>query len=234
MVSAVKLVRAAAQAAIRVLCITDHDTITDLTPATEVGHELGVDLVAGEEITASFPPGIHIVGLFLEKQVRMHMSVEDTVDAIHDHGGLAVIAHPFMPTWFASITPRRALQLLEHTAVDGIEIRHTAPVPRGTWRRLDLFYAKDRERLGAALGAGDSHFGEHDLGRIVTVFQGSTARDLRAAIESRATSPLLGWSAPPKAPLSTRLAQQYRAMVWLSGERRARRVGTGVGPKSRR
>ena len=87
------------------LCITDHDTISDLGPAIETGAALGVDVVRGEEVTASFPPGIHIVGLFLDRQIRMHMSVEDTVDAIHDAGGLAVIAHPFMPTWFASMTP---------------------------------------------------------------------------------------------------------------------------------
>ncbi|HYL69701.1 MAG TPA: PHP domain-containing protein, partial [Candidatus Dormibacteraeota bacterium] len=147
MVSAVALVRAAASAGLRVVCVTDHDTIPELEPAMEVGAELGVDVVAGEEVTAAFPPGIHIVGLFLEKQVRMHMSVEDTVDAIHDHGGLAVIAHPFMPTWFASMTPRRARRLLDTHAVDGIELRHTAPVVPGTWRRLDAFYAEHRERI---------------------------------------------------------------------------------------
>ena len=116
MVSAVELVRAAAAIGLDVLCITDHDTIAELGPAIEAGSALGVEVVRGEEVTASFPPGIHIVGLFLEHQIRMHMSVEDTVDAIHDAGGLAVIAHPFMPTWFASITPGRARTLLESHA----------------------------------------------------------------------------------------------------------------------
>lgn len=230
LVSAVTLVRAAAAAGFRVLCITDHDTMPELEPAMEVGAELGVDVVPGEEVTAAFPPGIHIVGLFLEKQVRMHMSVEDTVAAIHDHGGLAVIAHPFMPTWFASMTPRRARRLLDTQAVDGIELRHTAPVLPGTWRRLDSFYAQHRDRLGAALGSGDTHFGEHDLGRVVTVFPGHTAADLRAAIVARRTSPLAGWTAPQGPALNLRLAQQYKSMVWLSNERRAGRVGGGAGP----
>jgi PHP domain len=230
MVSAAELVRAAAAAGLSVVCITDHDTIPDLGEATDVGAELGVDVVRGEEVTASFPPGIHIVGLFLERQVRMHMSVEDTVDAIHDHGGLAIVAHPFMPTWFASMTPRRARQLLETRRLDGIEVRHTAPVPPGAWKKMDEFYAANRERIGAAIGAGDSHFGAHDLGRVVTVFPGNSAADLRRAIEERTTSPLTKLASPAPPSLAMRLAQQYRAMVWLPEQRRRGRVGSGAGP----
>jgi hypothetical protein len=229
MVSAVELVRAAAAIGLNVVCITDHDTLAELGAAVETGAALGVDVVRGEEVTASFPPGIHI-GLFLDRQIRMHMSVEDTVDAIHDAGGLAVIAHPFMPTWFASMTPGKARQLLERRRVDAIEVRHTAPVLPRTWGLLDSFYAEHRERLGAALGAGDSHFGAHDLGRVLTVFPGSSAADLRRAIAARTTSPISGSFSPSPPPLRMRLAQQYRSMVWLSGERRAGRVGSGAGP----
>ena len=230
MVTASELVRAAAAIGLGVLCVSDHDTLSDLGAATELGASLGIDVVRGEEVTTSFPPGIHILGLFLDRQIRMHMSVEDTVDAIHDAGGLAVIAHPFMPTWFASMTAGRARRLLETRRVDGIEVRHTAPVLPQTWGRLDSFYATHRDRLGAALGAGDSHFGEHDLGRVLTVFPGRTAADLRRAIEERTTSPLSGSVVPNGPPIKMRLAQQYRSMIWLSGERRAGRVGAGAGP----
>jgi hypothetical protein len=230
MVSAEDLVSAAAAIGLNVVCVTDHDTMADLGRATELGASLGVDVVRGEEVTTSFPPGIHIVGLFLDHQVRMHMSVEDTIDAIHEAGGLAVIAHPFMPTWFASMTPGKARQVLRTRRVDAIELRHTAPVLPRTWRLLDAFYTEHREQLGAALGAGDSHFGTHDLGRVLTVFPGSTAADLRRAIEERTTSPLSGSVSPPSPPLKIRLAQQYRSMVWLAGERRAGRVGGGAGP----
>jgi hypothetical protein len=230
MVSAEELVGAAAAIGLNVLCITDHDTMPDLGRAAELGVSLGVEVVRGEEVTTSFPPGIHIVGLFLEHQVRMHMSVEDTVDAIHEAGGLAVIAHPFMPTWFASTTPGRTRRLLRTHRVDAIEVRHTAPVLPRTWGLIDAFYAEHRERLGAALGAGDSHFGAHDLGRVLTVFPGTTAGDLRRAIEERTTSPLSGSIVASSPPLKMRLAQQYRSMVWLAGERRAGRVGSGAGP----
>ena len=224
MVTAEDLVSAAAAARISVLCVTDHDTTGAVDRAAEKGAELGVDVVRGEEVTTSMPVGTHVVGLFLERPVRMGMSIEDTVDAIHDQGGLAILPHPFMPTYFASISARRTLRLLERRRLDGIELRHTAwMTPRG-WDVLDDFYARNRDGLGAALGASDSHFGRHDLGRMVTVFPGSTAAELRRAIEARRTSPMRGVS-PPAPSLRMRLAQQQRSLLWLPRERLAGRVG---------
>jgi predicted metal-dependent phosphoesterase TrpH len=227
MVSAAELVQAAADAGLAVLCITDHDTIGDLGNAVDLGRRLGVEVVRGEEITCAFPPGTHIVGLFLERAIPMHMGVTDTVAAIHDQGGLAVVAHPFMPTWFASMTERQLSRLIDDIAVDAIEIRHTAPVLPGAWKRLDEFYARHADRLGAPLGAGDSHFGRNDLGRMVTVFPGRTAADLREAIAARTTSPLRALSPQPPS-LRQRLRQQRRSMIELNLKRRRGEVGQGA------
>jgi hypothetical protein len=161
----------------------------------------------------------------------MHMSVEDTVDAIHDAGGLAVVAHPFMPTWFASITEGRLRRLLEQRTIDGIEVRHTAPVLPGTWKRLDEFCAAHRERVGALLAAGDSHFGVHDLGRLVSVYPGSGAADLRRAIQARTTSPLRALH-PAGPPLSLRLGQQRRSLLELNLKRWRGTVGGRPGSPS--
>ena len=229
MVSPEALVDAAAGAGISVVCVTDHDTMGAIDRATEHGAERGVEVIGGEEVTTALPAGTHVIGLFLERPVRMGMSLDDTVDAIHEQGGLAILPHPFMPTYFASITERRAARLLSRRNVDGIELRHTAVMgPRG-WAQLDDFYASHRDALGAALGAGDSHFGQHDLGRMVTVFPGRTAADFRHAVETRTTSPLRGISPRPP-PLRLRLAQQQRSLLWLPRERWAGRVGRGDGP----
>jgi hypothetical protein len=227
MVPAVELVRAAAAAGLSVIGITDHDTVSPLAQAVEVGAELGVDVVTGEEVTCAFPPGIHIVALYIRRAIRMHMPVEDTIDAIHDEGGLAVIAHPMMPTWFASITERRLRRLLESRRIDGIEVRHTAPVLPGTWRRVDEICALYGDRVGALMAAGDSHFGIHDLGRLVTVFPGRGAADLRRAIEARSTSPLRGL-APSGPPLAMRLGQQRRSLLELNLKRLRGHVGRGA------
>ena len=229
MASPEELVVAAAEAGLAVVAVTDHDTCGGVESAYEVGARLGVEVVRGQEVTTALPQGIHLVGLFLDRQVRMGLSLEATVDAIHEQGGLAVLPHPFMPTYFASISARRAHRLLDTHRVDGIELRHTAVMAPGGYRRLDAFYAENRERLGAALGAGDSHFGRHDLGRMVTVFPGRSAADLRAAIKARTTSPLQGIS-PAGPSVQMRLAQQRRSLLWLPRERRAGRIGGGMVP----
>jgi len=47
MVTSVELVRAAAAIGLSVICITDHDTLSPLEEATEIGAQLGVDVVPG-------------------------------------------------------------------------------------------------------------------------------------------------------------------------------------------
>jgi hypothetical protein len=143
----------------------------------------------------------------------MGMSLEDTVAAIHEQGGLAVIPHPFMPTYFASCQPGMLLRLIERHPVDGIEVLHTAPSTAARTAELKRFYERHSERLGAALGGSDSHFGYHDLGRALTLFEGSTAADFKQAVKERRTQPQVGERTPVPAGLAAR--QQVRSLVEL-------------------
>lgn len=225
MTSPWELVRAAAQAGLSVVAITDHDTYSGCAEAVEAGHEFGVEVISGEEVTTESPARVHVVGLFLKGPVRMGMRIPDTVRAIHDQGGLAILAHPWMPTYFASITPGALRRLIAADRVDGIEVRHTCPTTPGRIRGLDRFYQLHQDRLGAALGASDSHFGGQDLARTVTLFPGSSAADLRRAIEAATTSPMERYSRPAGPSLSLRLRQQARSMGWLSWQRWRGRIG---------
>ena len=225
MVTGRQLVEAAAAAGLSVLGVTDHDTMAGVQEAVEAGLDLGVEVVPGEEITTAGPAKVHVLGLFLEGPVRMGMSVADTIRAVRDQGGLAVLAHPFMPTYFASITPTAMRRLLGRTSVDGVEVRHTAVTTPGRRRHLDEFYELHRDLLGAALGSSDSHFGARDLARTVTLFPGRGAADLRRAVEAAATRPLERYLAPAGPHLADRLRQQGRSLGWLTWQRITGRVG---------
>jgi predicted metal-dependent phosphoesterase TrpH len=204
MVTAKELVEAAVKVGLDLIAVTDHDTM-----AAAFADHPAVTVVAGEEITTAWPAQTHILGWFLEKPVRSGMSIEDTVTAIHDQGGLAIVPHPFMPTYFGSIQPEMLRRLIEKHPVDGIEMMSTVPMGRWRRRRLDEFYAANRDRLGAAVGGSDCHFGAHDLGVVVTRYEGS----FRDAVEARTTTPAR--LRRRRVPVGEVVRQQWRSLVEL-------------------
>src|SRR5437764_5891667 len=145
MVSPAELVKAAVDAHLDLIAVTDHDTMDPVNEAQAHGESAGIVVVAGQEVTTKWPSQTHLMGWFLDRPVRRGMSVEDTVEAIHDQGGLAIIPHPFAMWYFASIWPKKLRRLLETHHVDGIELRHRVGRRRGTWKELDLFYSDNRE-----------------------------------------------------------------------------------------
>ncbi len=205
MVTAKELVEAAVAAGLDLIAITDHDTMASVRDAEHPG----LTVIRGEEITTAWPGQAHILGWFLEKPVRRGMSVEDTVAAIHDQGGLAIVPHPFMPTYFGSIQPAALSRLIEKHPVDGIEMMSTVPMGNGRRKLLADFYAQHGERLGAAVGSSDCHFGRYDIASIVTTYEGA----FRTAVEERTTKPAR--LRKREVPARVALRQQWRSLVDL-------------------
>jgi predicted metal-dependent phosphoesterase TrpH len=210
MVTPAELVDAAVKAGLDLIAITDHDTMANAREVKERGEAAGLAVVMGQEVTTAWPAQTHILGWFLEKPITRSMSVADTVAAIHDHGGLVIIPHPFMPVYFGSIQPNMLRRLIDKDAVDGIEVLYTAPAGARRRRVLDAFVAANRERLGALIGSSDCHFGRHDIAQVVTAYEG----DFRTAIAERRTTPRRGLG-KLSVPTGMFWRQQWRALVDL-------------------
>ena len=210
MVTPAELVEAAIGARLDLIAITDHDTMESVEEVRKRGEAAGLTVVPGQEVTTAWPAQTHVMGWFLERPIKPGMSLEDTVAAIHDQGALAIIPHPFMPVYFGSIQPAMLRRLLERDRVDGIEMMFTAPIGGPRRRALTVFYERNKERLGAALGGSDCHFGSHDIARIVTEYEG----DFRTAIRLRATTPRAGPNRD-HVPAALALRQQWRSLVDL-------------------
>lgn len=207
MVSPKDLIGAAIASGLDLIAVTDHDTMAAVDEVQERGAAAGLTVVAGQEVTTRGPAQTHLLGWFLERPVKRGLSLEDSVAAIHDAGGLAIVPHPFMPVYFGSIQPAMLRRLIESGPVDGIELTFTVPIGARRRRVLNAFVEANRERLGAAIGASDCHFGAHDIGRVLTEYEG----DFRQAVEQRRTVPRVGTRHPvPKGILAR---QQWRALV---------------------
>jgi hypothetical protein len=209
MVTPAELVDAAVKARVDLIAVTDHDTMASVAEVRSRGEAVGLTVVPGQEVTTKWPAQTHMLGWFLERPVKRGMSLEYTVAAIHEQGGLVIIPHPFMPTYFASIQPGMLRRLLEVTSVDGIEMLSTVPMGGPRRKLLHEFFEANRERLGAAIGASDCHFGASDMGRMLTAFEG----DFRAAVIECTTKPMLGKRR--RVPTGIALRQQWRALVDL-------------------
>jgi hypothetical protein len=107
-------------------------------------------------------------------------------------------------------------RLLERHHVDGIEMMFTVPIGARRRRQLDQFYARNRERLGAPIGGSDCHFGAHDIGRVLTAYEG----DFRTAVKLRTTQPQAGRQAG-RVPIGLALRQQWTSLVRLPLKRRS-------------
>lgn len=170
-----------------VIAVTDHERIDGAQRAREI-HAAGdysFELVVGEEITTRRG---HVVALFLTERVPALRPLPETLERIHDQGGIAIAAHPLAP-----LTPslgRRSLMAARDAEprhrLDAIELMNPSAAGRARRRTRDRL---NEEVLGlAAVGNSDAHVLE-GVGTAWTWFAGSTAADYRAAIEARTTRP---------------------------------------------
>lgn len=219
MVTPAELVEAAVKARLDLIALTDHDTMVAVKETQARGQSVGLTVVAGQEITTKWPAQTHIMGWFLEKPIKRGLTLEDTVAAIHDQGGLAIVPHPFMPVYFGSIQPGMLRRLIEKHHVDGIEMAFTVPIGARRRRLLDQFYAQNRERLGSPIGGSDCHFGAHDIASAVTRYEG----DFKTAVQLRTTTAERLRTAG-RAPAGIALRQQWRALIELPVRRALRQL----------
>jgi predicted metal-dependent phosphoesterase TrpH len=178
-----------------VIALTDHDVIEGSLRARDIWQRgsYRFDFVVGEEVSTKEG---HLLGLFLEKQIPKGLSMERSIDLIHEQGGLAVIAHP-LHKLFRHSCKRETLDRIyasQDVWLDGIE----------TWNASFCGIYANYVAMGTnrevyrlpELGNSDAH-SLTAIGTGMTRFAGTTAREIRSAIENGLTAPSgKFWDAP--------------------------------------
>jgi len=143
-----ELAAAVAAAAIDVICITDHSTITG---AVRLAGELDARVVVGQEQRT--PEG-EVIGLFLSERIPPGCrSVREAALHIRLQGGLVYVPHPYDP-----LRHRIDAQALEHLAAEGLVDVIEARNAKTSLDHLNEAAAETARRCGLAAGAGsDAH-----------------------------------------------------------------------------
>jgi predicted metal-dependent phosphoesterase TrpH len=162
-----------------VMAITDHDVLDASLEAYEQRPRYPFDIIPGVEVTSAEG---HMLGLWVTQPIPMDMSLAETASAIHEQGGIAILAHPFHV--LAGIRVRdcwrylRNPQVLLSAKIDALEVHNAAVSTPGSNRLA--------RRLGRQLGitvtgSSDAHALD-SIGSGLTRFVGRSAQDFRNAI----------------------------------------------------
>ena len=214
------------RAKLDVIAITDHERVDAAHAAHAMAEARGmhVQVIVGEEVSTRSG---HVVALFIDKRIRPWGSISSTIAQIHAQGGLAIIAHPLVPYPLCA-SGRTIRRLLDDPDPiyhpDGIEAFNPTTAGMHWGARAPEFVASSGV---AGLGASDAHRAEH-VGQALTTFEGTTADDVRRAIENRTT----GWEGSThewKTQFATFRRQMGKNALAVRDEVRGkvRRDGTG-------
>jgi predicted metal-dependent phosphoesterase TrpH len=201
---------------LQVIAITDHDIIEGALEADALQGQYPFQVIVGEEVSSREG---HILALFIRRRIPPRLSGAETIAAIHEQGGLAIAAHPFITAWsFGEQVEMQGVgKALARLSFDGVEVDNSTPLMRyANWRaqRFNRRYCRFSE-----IGNSDAHIVEA-IGKSYTRFPGTTAADLRLALER-------GQTAARRVSYASRELVAY-GRFWLESIRPQRRVVAGM------
>jgi predicted metal-dependent phosphoesterase TrpH len=127
------------------MIITDHDIVAGGLVGRKVALRFkDFKVIPGAEVTSRSG---HILAIGIENDVPKGLSVEETVEMIHDLGGIAVASHPFS----SRVRPSLGEECLK---TDGVEVFNSAN--RGDSNSRALSLARGHGRPGTA--GSDAHW----------------------------------------------------------------------------
>ncbi len=214
------LLRAARAAGLDALAVTDHGTIQGGLRTAALRGPSDPEIIIGAEYSTDVG---HVLGLFLRDEIRLGAAprwpVAEVIGAIHEQGGLAILAHPtktFQPL------PMEALG-----SFDGIEVYNAraefSRFPQANSRALEHWRAWQRlhpDRSLIATAGSDAHFpGEVGHARCAVDGDG----DLRQAL-SRGPERIIARGTAPIVEASSQAVKVWKTHQWARAPQAAGRL----------
>jgi predicted metal-dependent phosphoesterase TrpH len=167
-----------------VIAITDHNNIEGAKHAQEFARKNNYDIevIVGEEVSSKEG---HILAINIVRKIKPGRNVADTVEAIHEQGGLAIAAHPYsLSNVFGNRKWRGVGNWISSVNFDAVELINSNPTEY--FSRYLTRAANNESRKVAEIGNSDAHF-ISALGKAWTEFPGTNYKDLVEAIREKTT-----------------------------------------------
>jgi hypothetical protein len=174
------LLAQAAAVGLDALAVTDHDEFEASREAAELAPEYDLIGIPAMEVTSKAG---HVLAMGIEEPVRADQSFMDTLDAIRDAGGIAIIPHPFQKSR-SGVAPNVSRD--ELATADAIEVYNSRLLTGRANRQAQTF----AENHGLPQTAGsDAHIAEM-VGQAITAVDADseTAAGIVDAIRAGRTS----------------------------------------------
>ncbi len=162
-----------------IIAVTDHNSIKGGIETKKYENEYNIKVIVGSEISTIDG---ELIGIYLNEKIPKHLSVEETIEKIHEQGGLAIAPHPYSPICHALGDKIVNLKL------DGVEV-FNAYHRDGIINNIALTKVVNNyhKRPVAFLGNSDGHIAKM-IGNGYTIFEGDNEEDLYYAIKNRKTT----------------------------------------------
>ena len=175
----------ATQTDLCIAALTDHDRIDSSWEAHHLAPRYGLEMVVGQEVTTNRG---HLLALFIKERIPTGLSIPETSAAVHEQGGLAVLAHPFDRICNSPMRhrPRPKLTDWKNFGLDGLEGINGCQLDPASNPRAEALGML----LGLAMTGGSDAHHRQAIGVAYTSFCGETVADLRQAIAQNACRPV--------------------------------------------
>lgn len=125
-----EMIKAAIKKGIDGLAVTDHNTVKGSLIAKKVAKRFkNFVIITGCEIRTKEG---EIIGLDIKENIPMNLNIEETVEKIHDLGGIATAPHPFGNYIFRRCAGRNGLK------ADALEVYNSTLTKKQNNKALDM------------------------------------------------------------------------------------------------
>jgi predicted metal-dependent phosphoesterase TrpH len=159
-----EVIKAAIKRGLDGVAIVDHNDVKGSLVAKKIAKRYNFTVLTGAEVKTDSGD---MIALGIKENIPMLLSVDETIEFIHDKGGIAVAAHPFGKFVFRRCVGEQA------SKADAVEVFNATLTKMANYRALSI---SKRCRIGRTAGS-DAH-SMNEVGNAGIICSGDPLEDI--------------------------------------------------------